>query len=791
MIALSLLCGLWCSASPAAVPIRFAAVTGQPVPDEDNRAIISRLENPTIGHAGEVIFFLESDNNREFPAQHVIDLRGVTSIPESERIVGPLMGAIRDAPLGDGTAASIDAHRMVFSPSGELLIPAQGTLSADDPEETRLLVVRRTDGTLELLAHEGTARTPRSHPYAIDPDSVQLNIHGDLLGQHDDGLYRYSEDVKKVVGWDDPVPDEEGRTFDFQNWRLLDDGRVWFCCGVGLPYIWNEETLRQTAPTPLISGLSDGFFLGPVHHTGTAAFTDWYRNEDTNLDPAVYVGTVDDAPFISAASRDDLCPDSSETINLRDIIATDAGGRATVASPCGFLQLSPGSGIEWLVQRGDRAADRETTFTGFGASAALSDDGNSILFRATADHPTHGAIDGLWLIPFFGQPAEDVTHIGALVDVAEGDARRIEDILFGEGAINDLGQAVVLVIFSDAESGVRSPSGVLIANQPPLPSEAEADLSLEDIHIDPSTRTEQPSLDVAIDIFNDGPDAVGDISLDVDVGDALALTDADWPGCEQSGERVRCTISTGDPDGLIPSGASFTVTLTLNRLELMAPHPVTATVSASTTDPDTSNNTLSASFQNEGIAVTVIETRAPRINLELRLINEDDQSLQYYVCNAGFTDEEKTILPQDVTQVGGELSCSPNATPDFPALLFCQRDEAGLTSGDRVTPMVVEIDADYPQIRYRFDCTAQRSDGTYRYATAQGTVDLDDPSTINTGPSKGCATAPFAPLHASMLMMIIAAVQRRRASWHGGVLTRSPLWRRRPQLPGGRIRLFW
>jgi len=730
------------------------AATGDPVPATTSRQeVIARVDRATLGPNGEVVLFIDS-SGRQFAEQHVLDLRGDQTLLQSARTWGPLLGSLQDASVEGTTVRSRDEATFPFHASDYLLIAAQGTLSPDDPEETEVLLRRSPTGALEVVAYGDTAMQSSPLASGFVALDARVNANGTVLVSDDEGWKIAGDSPQLVLDFTAPVPDDPTSHFLRTDAWLLDDDTVVICCHKDAPYRWVDGTLANAAATPNETNNNALRDFITVHRSGYAAYGDTYVNANANgvLTEALYTGRIGTpATRISDAHIMGGCPAGGDL--SPQILAMDGSGRATFIDPtCGIGQFGPSGAIEWVVLRGDTDAEGAELmgFDTFGV--AVSDDGGTVMFKATARDPVAGALSGVWIVPSVGGDAEQVAYVGQRLERAVGDVRTIASVSFGHGAVNNLGQGVVQVGFVDAETDVRAPSAVLVANQQPiLENLADLEVELEQV------RSNANYAGIQVTLTNHGPATVYDLAFTLKVPDSLTLIQIeDTPDeCAFADGLVTCEDATADPDGLLSTGDSRTFELNFNDQSTgTATVEVRGNISSSVPDPDMSNNTHLIVLDKPALDLSVEES-----------VRNGGVLLTFFVANRGTTTLRDITLRLGIfNSINSENIELDDSRCEFTDITFhtCRIDE--LLAGEETSVEVFVTQGD-------FTYSASATSATGDEDAVSGEVHVDDPTTIDerTGGNQpkqgngGCATTG-PPGHVSLLALlaVLGVLLRRR-----------------------------
>lgn len=702
-LSVSLLIAIAASTAWAEIPVRTVLATGSPVPAATARpAVISLVDRPVIGPNGEVVFFAESSQSREFPAQFLLDLRGDTTSPSSERTFGPLLGAVRDGAIGDDTANTLESASPHFEPGGHLLTRAAARIPAGGAERNALIL--RDPSGLFTIAHA-------SEVGDSNPLLGVANADGSVLLQATPLRFVHPGQAV-VLNADTPVPDDVDARFLLAEGWLLDGDDVVVCCHQGAPYLWSDGVLANAAATPNETNQPTNRGFITAHRSGFSAFRDVYVDDVRGNVQAIYTGMIgSQATRVSDYFVDDGCP-AGGSVTLEPV-AMDGTGRLTVAdSSCGIGQILPDGTLDWFVTRDDRDAGG-ATFSAFDQFAVFaSDDGNSLLFQASATDPTLGDLEGAWLIPTVGADPERVVHIGQVLTLGVGDERTVSAVTLASGSVNNLGQGVVTVSFRDAENDVRAPSAILVANQPSDVFLADLELELTSGWVDVLGY-----LGLVVTLTNLGPSAVSEYSFTLELPDGVEAPsdEVDVPGiCEDIPGGLSCADSTADPEGILTAGQSVVWRFSLRNYTFdRSSLDIRGTISSSLADPDLTNNTHLLNLPLEGIDLSVEEEIVNGgVLLTFYLRNADTRPHRTIQLRVALEDAEvdEVLLPESgcIVEGGYRIVCSVEEL--FP---------------DEVVTFAFVV----PDSLFGYDASASAETGGYD--TVNGYVDVDDPSTVD------------------------------------------------------------
>lgn len=246
-------------------------------------------------------------------------------------------------------------------------------------------------------------------------------------------------------------------------------------------------------------------------------------------------------------------------------------------------EVVPGEVISWTVRVTNNGPD---SLTAFGLDATPPSAVTDVTFAPSAG--TYDAGTGRWDATLAPSATADLVVSGTVDPSATGTITHSAALSMVDGVIDT--------------DGTNDTSSADTALTP------EADLSI--VKDAPSTIAAAGSATVDLTVTNAGPSDAADVTIVDDLADGLTFVSAAGDGwtCSSSNGSVTCT------HGTLTAGASSTVTLTLETsvdctadatgvitctaggttVDVLGD---TATVSSSTTDPDTSNNTDSGSSE--------------------------------------------------------------------------------------------------------------------------------------------------------------------------------------------------
>lgn len=756
---IGLIASLLSSSALAEIPRRVVAATGDAVPAETSRpTIIAQLETPTLGKNGEVVFYMRSSRNQNYPEQIMLDLRADESQPVLERTFGPIFGELRDSPVGDATLEPVLYLPLHFSYTGDLFIQAQGTIQ-DGDAQTQALVLRRPSGELEIIGYTPTSMS--SGTYDAMPTPLAINTAGTILLSTPEGMVFHGESPR-LVTYAEQVPWEPvgARFTGLGLSALLEDDTIAMCCYRTGLVLWDDGVIADARGTPNV----DTAVVQQVSPSGYSIASD-YSDDESDRTRYLYQSRIGGASVeVSPVTVEGGCP-NGDPLSLAPF-AIDPDGRGLFRSTCGIGALSADGSIDWFVQQGDTEPYLGGAFLSFDAveQPQVSPDGKTVLFTATASDPDGGTITGAWLRTPSQTDLEFIAYEGQIYEVRLDDFRTVQRILFDDAAVNDLEQATVLLTFADPEPDVRAPSAIVVINQQPI-TDNRADLEvsigapiLEDIEELPMSFEEAQRLidemdinrylTVPVTIENRGEATVFDLAATFTFPEAaLILHELPSPACEEtSPESVRCEYETVDPDGILSAGDSLTLEFVLLVQQRQEVFSYQATASSTVEDPDTSNNSVDLThplnaFDLELTVVEFVEDGLPGATVTItNLGNIPSPELELHSVS----------MPTFDT---GPETCRANG-------IRCP--VPGLNVGEQVSFTYLESEKD--QVEYHY-IIPLAGDLFRKNNELLGDIDATSPATINDRPTEpdGCATAGSGLHGFSALAGLLVALWRRRA----------------------------